>query len=172
MTDAPFKWTCIKCDNEISQYQEYCAECEEKQYRKIGGFLYLPLLSLFALGYSYFSSLQITLQAGLITAGHAPIAQSGYFFIASGVNFFALLYIIYTTSLFLRKKKQLPLAYTILLAAGVALTLLDLVCTACLFPSVALGHEQIMPVVRRILHACIWIPYFRYSVRARKTFIR
>lgn len=31
MTDAPFKWTCIKCDNEISQYQEYCTECEEKR---------------------------------------------------------------------------------------------------------------------------------------------
>lgn len=172
MTDAPFKWTCIKCDNEISQYQEYCAECEEKQYRKIGGFLYLPLLNLFILAYSYFSSLQITLQAGLYTAGRAQIAQSSYFFIASGVNFIALLYIFYTTTLFVRKKKHLPLAYTLLLAVGVAIMLLDLVCTKYLFPEIPLGYEQIMPIFRHIIHTCIWIPYFHYSVRVKKTFIR
>jgi len=172
MTDAPFKWTCIKCDTEISQYQEYCAECENKQFRKIGGFLYLPLLNLFVLGYSYFSSLQITLQAGFYTAGRAPLAQSSYFFIASGVNVIALLYIIYTGSLFLRKKKSLPLAYTLLLAVGVALMLIDLACTKSLFPEISLGYQQIMPVVRHIIHACIWIPYFHYSVRVKKTFIR
>ncbi|MGP4128687.1 hypothetical protein OJE16_02305 [Pantoea tagorei] len=114
MTDAPFKWTCIKCDNEISQYQEYCAECEEKQYRKIGGFLYLPLLSLFALGYSYFSSLQITLQAGLITAGHAPIAQSGYFFYCLRRKLFrASLYHLHHLTLLAQKETVTPGLYNL-----------------------------------------------------------
>ncbi|MGJ0191552.1 DUF2569 family protein [Pantoea sp. RRHST58] len=88
------------------------------------------------------------------------------------VSFFALLYIIFTVSLFVRKKRSLPLAYTLLLAVGVAIMLLDLACMQYLFPEVSLGYEQIMPIVRHILHACIWIPYFHYSVCVKKTFIR
>lgn len=41
------KWTCIKWDKEISQDREYYDDCEAKQFRKIGGFLYLPLIGLF-----------------------------------------------------------------------------------------------------------------------------
>ncbi|HEY4437561.1 MAG TPA: DUF2569 domain-containing protein [Lelliottia sp.] len=171
MTDTSFKWTCIKCDKEIHQHQEYCPECEEKQYRKIGGLLFVPFLNLFLIAYGYFTSLTVTLHAGLETIGRLPISQSSYLFIAVGINFILLLYIIYIASLFLRKKKELPLAYSLLLIAGIVLMLIDRVATTYVFPNIPLGFTQVMPIITHTFYACIWIPYFRYSVRAKKTFI-
>lgn len=89
MNDTSFKWTCITCDKEIPQHLEYCAECEEKRYRKIGGLLYLPLINILFIAYSYFNSLAVTLSAGMGTLGRLPISQTIYLFIAAGVNQFS-----------------------------------------------------------------------------------
>ncbi|MTD37157.1 DUF2569 family protein [Erwinia sp. CPCC 100877] len=172
MNDTVFKWTCIACDKEIPQHHEYCPECEEKQYRKIGGLLYLPFLNLFLVAYGYFVSLAVTLKAGLDTIGRLSASQTGYLFTAAGINFIFLLYIIYTASLFLRKKKELPLAYSLLLVAGIVIMLIDRAMTSWLFPKIPLDFKQVMPIVTHTIYACVWIPYFRYSVRAKKTFIR
>ncbi|WP_336993503.1 DUF2569 domain-containing protein [Lelliottia amnigena] len=172
MTDSAFKWTCIKCDKTIPQHQEYCPECEEKRYRKIGGLLFVPFLNMFLIAYSYFTSLAVTLKASIDTLGYLPLPQSTYLFISAGVNFVFLLYIIYVASLFLRKKKELPLAYSVLLVAGIVVMFIDRYITPYLFPQIALGFNQVMPIVTHTIYACIWIPYFRYSVRAKKTFIR
>ncbi|ENF7816189.1 DUF2569 domain-containing protein [Enterobacter soli] len=172
MSDTPFKWTCISCDKDISQDQEYCSECDEKRYRKIGGLLYLPLLNLLLIAYGYFTSLAVTLNAGLSTMGRIQASQSTYLFIAVAVNFILLLYIIYTASLFLRKKKELPLAYSVLIVVGIVIMLIDRGVTSWLFPEIPLNFSQVMPILTHVIYACIWIPYFRMSARAKKTFIR
>ena len=42
------KWVCIQCgEKEIPQYAEYCDECAEKRMSRIGGWLWLPLITLF-----------------------------------------------------------------------------------------------------------------------------
>ncbi|NBD00033.1 DUF2569 family protein [Atlantibacter hermannii] len=171
MTDTSFKWTCITCDKDIPQHLEYCAECEEKRYRKIGGLLFLPLLSLALIAWEYFTSLRMALYAGLETMGHLQIAQSSYLYIAAGINFIFLLYTLYTVSLFLRKKKELPLAYSLLIIGGIVTMVIDRVATLYLFPQISLNFALIIPLVMYIIYACIWIPYFRYSVRVKKTFI-
>ena len=76
MNDTSFKWTCITCDKEIPQHLEYCAECEEKRYRKIGGLLYLPLINILFIAYSYFNSLAVTLSAGM--AAEKPISWPSF----------------------------------------------------------------------------------------------
>lgn len=171
MPTTPFKWTCITCDKEIPQHREHCPECEEKQYRKIGGLLYLPLLNMILVSYGYFTSLSVTLKTGLETLGRLSIAQSSYLFIAAGINFIFLLYVIYTLSLFVRKKKELPLAYILLIAAGLAIIIIDRIATFYIYPDIPINANQVMPIVTHIIYACIWIPYFRCSVRVKKTFI-
>lgn len=171
MTATPFKWTCISCDKDISQDREYCAECEEKRYRKIGGLLYLPLLNIALIAYAYFTSMAVTLRLAMGTLGRLPIYQSSYLFIAAGINFFFLLLIIYITSLFLRKKKELPVAYCSLLVAGIVLMLIDRAVTSYVFPQVTLDFSMVMPIVTHVLYASIWIPYFRTSARVKRTFI-
>ncbi|MBA7853858.1 DUF2569 domain-containing protein [Enterobacter cloacae complex sp. 2024EL-00215] len=171
MNDTSFKWTCITCDKEIPQHLEYCAECEEKRYRKIGGLLYLPLINILFIAYSYFNSLAVTLSAGMGTLGRLPISQTIYLFIAAGVNLIFLLFVIYIVSLFLRKKKELPLAYCALLVSSITLMLIDRVATSYIFPQLTLDFAQVMPVITYVIYACIWIPYFRTSVRVKKTFI-
>lgn len=172
MSDTPFKWSCIKCDKEIPQHLEYCAECGEKRYRRIGGMLYLPVLNMFLIAWGYFTALAITLKAGLGTLGQLTAAQSGYLFVAAGINFLLLLYIIYVASLFLRKKKEVPMGYSLLLVAGIVILLLDLIVSRYLFPTINVGYAQVMPIIMHIIYACIWIPYFRCSERVKKTFIR
>ncbi len=172
MRDTSFKWTCIKCDKEIPQQDEYCPGCEEKRYRKIGGLLYVPFLNIFLIAWGYFNSLAVILKAGLDTIGRLPLSQSSYLFIGAGMNFIFLLYIIYLTSLFLRKKREVPLAYSLLLIGGITIMLIDRGVTSYLFPQIPLNFTQLMPIITHIIYACVWIPYFRYSVRAKKTFIR
>lgn len=172
MSDTSFKWTCIKCDKEIPQTDEYCAGCEERLYRKIGGMLYLPFLNIFLIAYGYFMALAVTLKAVLDTLGHLPLSQTCYLFVAAGLNFLVLLYIVYVISLFLRKKKELPMAFSLLIVAGIVIMLIDRGVGLYLFPQIPMSFAMVMPIVTHLIYACIWIPYFRRSVRVKKTFIR
>ena len=171
MTATPFKWTCLTCDKEIAQHLEYCDECEEKRYRKIGGLLFLPLLNMVLMAWDYFTSLVVTLKLAMNTLGHIPVYQTSWLFIAVGINLILLLLVIYVVSLFLRKKKALPMAYSVLLITSIAIMLIDRVIASYLFAPLALNFALIMPIVRYIIYACIWIPYFRCSVRVKKTFV-
>jgi hypothetical protein len=49
--------------------------------------------------------------------------------------------------------------------------LIDRVATSYIFPQLTLDFAQVMPVITYVIYACIWIPYFRTSVRVKKTFI-
>ena len=40
------KHICIQCDNEALKGSDFCEACETKEFKKIGGWLYLPALGL------------------------------------------------------------------------------------------------------------------------------
>jgi len=37
---------CIQCDSEALKGSDYCAVCEEREFKKIRGWLYIPALGL------------------------------------------------------------------------------------------------------------------------------
>jgi len=39
---------CIQCDSEALKGSDYCAVCEEREFKKIRGWLYIPALGLIA----------------------------------------------------------------------------------------------------------------------------
>jgi hypothetical protein len=64
------EWGCTKCGVEISQDREFCDECEAKQFRKIGGFLYLPLIGLVVGAASYLFALTDVLKVISVNYWH------------------------------------------------------------------------------------------------------
>lgn len=113
----------------------------------------------------------MTLKLGMNTLSRIPVYQTSWLFIAAGINLILLLLVIYAASLFLRKKRELPPAYILLRANSIAVMLIDRAITLYLFAPLALNFAIIMPVVRYLIYACIWIPYFHCSVRVKKTFV-
>lgn len=165
------KWTCIKCDAPISQHKEYCPACEEKRYRKIGGFLFIPLFNLFYLGVVYFIS-----AAGniiIINESYTMMISTHklYFLMALVANSVLFFMIIYVISIFLRKKKSLPKLFIFLIISTVAIPCLDQMSAVNIFDGYKIGFEQIMPIIRALVFAIIWSLYFLKSVRVKKTFI-
>ncbi len=165
------KWTCIKCDTPISQYEEYCPACEEKRYRKIGGLLFIPLLNLFYLGVIYF--LGVAGNIKIITEHYTMMISMHklYFLLALVTNSALFFMIIYAISIFLRKKKLLPKFFIFLLISSVAIPCLDQISAVNIFDGYKIGFEQIMPIVRALVFAVIWSLYFLKSARVKKTFI-
>lgn len=113
----------------------------------------------------------MTLKLGMNTLGRIPVYQTSWLFIAAGITLILLLLVIYVASLFLRKKSELPPAYSLLRTNSIAVMLIDRAITLYLFAPLALNFAIIMPVVRYLIYACIWIPYFHCSVRVKKTFV-
>ena len=79
------------------------------------------------------------------------------------------------STLFLFSSVGLPFGVAVFLTLGLCGLfgmLIDRVATSSLFPAIPMNFSQIMPIVTHVIYACIWIPYFRMSARAKKTFIR
>lgn len=69
------KWVCIQCgEKEIPQYAEYCDECAEKRMSRIGGWLWLPLITLFlslgAGGYTLSGMIYISKMRGIFLTAY------------------------------------------------------------------------------------------------------
>ncbi|MGO3569730.1 MAG: DUF2569 family protein, partial [Serratia grimesii] len=69
-----------------------------------------------------------------------------------------------------RKKRQLPRFYIGLLLANILFLAIDLY-LGNRYLDVALNYEESRPLIRNIIGACIWIPYFYVSVRVKRTFV-
>lgn len=113
----------------------------------------------------------MTLKLGMNTPGRIPVYQTYWLFIAAGITLILLLLVNLCCLSFLRKKSELPLAYILLRTNSIAVMLIDRAITLYLFAPLALNFAIIMPVVRYLIYACIWIPYFHCSVRVKKTFV-
>lgn len=163
--------TCIQCDEQALEGGDYCATCEEKAFKKIGGWLYLPALGLLATlivnGFSVIATLRLLLNS----AGLLPVAIEGvlYFELFAFAGLFLLA--LYVSSLFVRKKRQLPKSYIALVVAGILVLGAD-AWLGYRYLDMPLSYENISSVVRSVIGACIWIPYFLVSVRVKRTFVR
>lgn len=162
---------CIQCDSEALKGSDYCAICEEREFKKIRGWLYLPALGLVASIIVNLISINFTLRFLMENFALIGSGQKGilFFELASFVGMFA--YALFVSSLFFRKKRQLPQHYIVLVGVGTAFVAVDLL----------LGHhyldvpyvfETVKPLVRNVLSACIWIPYFIVSERVKRTFVK
>lgn len=97
------KHICIQCDNEALKGSDFCEACETKEFKKIGGWLYLPalgllvalVLSIFAINNTARALLEFS--SSFTTSGLAVI----YFELFGFIGQFLL--VIYVGSLFLRK---------------------------------------------------------------------
>lgn len=168
------KWTCINCDKEISQDREYCDDCEAKQFRKIGGFLYLPLIGLFIGAFGWVILLAEAIKTMFVLDFNHILRTKLFAFLCFEFVFQLLFFLfsIYLISIFFRRKKTLPKLYIYFTLAVIIYMSLDLYFGMNVFPGlVKLEYDTVKPVIRNIIAALIWIPYFITSMRVRKTFI-
>lgn len=164
------KHICIQCDNEALKGSDYCAACEDKAFKKIGGWLYIPALGLLLTTLMCLVGINNTARLILSHGDNfTPAGASVVYFELVG-SVVQLLLTFYVASLFIRKKRGLPLAYIGFLIYGIAFVAIDL-WLAKAFLDVQLTYTQVQPLIRGIIGACIWIPYFRVSVRVKRTFV-
>lgn len=169
-TDEPRKMICIQCDNEALKDSDYCAECENKAFQKIGGWLYLPALGILL-------TIIVNLIGASNTLGILLEHYSSLYSAAKGILFFEVFahigmvgLAIYVGSLFFRKKRALPRYYIILLLCSLGYLIIDLMLGYHLM-DIALNKENVSPVLRNLVSAVIWGSYFRVSVRVKRTFV-
>jgi len=84
-------------------------------------------------------------------------------------NTVRLCYVVFCLILLLNKRDILPKYITWYLIGSAALILVDAV--AAYFINNDVDNETIKNVVRAIIAAAIWVPYFKMSTRVRETFI-
>lgn len=165
------KWTCIKCgEKEIPQYTEYCEDCEKESFKKIGGWLFLPALSLvFILITGLFNLYQTVTEVFPI---YSYTTTMGRYFIGLGFTLDLALFvlIVITTIFFFQKRKIAPTLYISLLIANIASQGLMILLMYKVF-ELPVESEYIFDIIRSVFHAVIWISYFKISVRVKKTFV-
>lgn len=101
------EWGCTNCGVEIPQDREFCDKCEEKHFRKIGGFLFLPLIGLIVTAASYLFVMTDAFK--FLTENYAQLnANAKIFFILSiAIYIGEFLFSVTVLSFFLKKKKLL-----------------------------------------------------------------
>lgn len=163
--------TCIQCDNPALENADFCAACEEKEFRKIGGWLWLPAIGLVISIIGNGFSIQYTLR--LIIDHYAQLTGSLtgilFFELFAFIGFMALT--IYVASFFFRKKRQLPRLYIVFILYGLVFAVVDF-WLGYHYLSIPFNSENISSIIRHVFSACIWIPYFRVSERVKRTFVR
>jgi len=166
------EWGCIKCGKEIPQDREFCSECEEKQFRKIGGFLYLPLIGLIVSVASYLFAMTQAFKVLVENYWHINSDAKMFFITSLLIYVMMFLFSVYTLSLFLRKKKNLPKAYILLLVSGLVTLSINTFLLYKLIHGVTIGYDELVPIFRNVISVLIWVPYFLVSARVKRTFIR
>ncbi|MEN4978207.1 DUF2569 family protein [Erwinia billingiae] len=166
------EWGCTKCGVEISQDREFCDECEAKQFREIGGFLYLPLIGLIVAAASYLFALTDALKIISVNYWQLNTDARIFFIISIAIYILQLLFSILVVSFFLKKKKSLPKLYILYLISTVSTMTFIAYMLYILIPGVNIGYNELVPIFRNVISALIWIPYFITSVRVKRTFTR
>ena len=162
---------CIQCANDAIEDSDFCADCEDREFRKIRGWLYVPAIGvvLSVLGNLF----GITTTLRLLIDNYSQLEGSSKAILQFEVLGFIgmFLFALYVAGLFFRKKRELPRNYIILLCAGVAFVGIDLL-LGHRYLGVPLNYDSLKVVVRNLVSCAIWIPYFRVSVRVKRTFIK
>lgn len=157
---------CANCGEKVLPPDTHCKRCEDKNYTGIGGWLYLPALTL---------TLSVIFQfVGLFSVVNLFLTieevYKGLALFEAGGAIFLWLLAVYTTVLFFRKKRQLPNYYAVLILLTTILYAID--CwIAAHFYGMGLEVEDIKFFVSCAGQIIIWIPYFRVSKRVKLTFV-
>ncbi|VUS51133.1 DUF2569 domain-containing protein [Klebsiella spallanzanii] len=157
---------CASCGGKVLPPDRHCKICEDKKYTGIGGWLYLPALTL---------TLSVIFQfVGLFRVVNVFLTieeeYKGFALFEAGGAIFLWLLAVYTTVLFFRKKRQLPNYYVVLVLLTTILYAID--CwIAAHFYGMGLEVEDIKVFVSCAGQIMIWIPYFRVSKRVKLTFV-
>ncbi len=165
------EWGCTKCGVEIPQEREFCDTCEEKNLRKIGGFLFLPLIGLVVAAASYLFAMNDAFKFMTENYSHLEINAKIFFILSLAIYIGEFLFTIIVLSFFLKKKKSLPKLFILFLISVIATLSLNVYMLYIFIPGVKIGYNELIPIFRNIISALIWIPYFLKSVRVKRTFI-
>ncbi|CAM8681712.1 DUF2569 domain-containing protein [Kluyvera sp. M-M157-B] len=166
------EWGCIKCGVAIPQEREFCDVCEEKHFRKIGGFLFLPLIGLVVTAAGYLFAMTDAFKFMAENYTHLNVSAKTFFALSLAIYAVEFLFSLTVLSFFLKKKRFLPKLYMLFLISIVVTMSLNLYMLYRLIPGVNIGYNELVPVFRNVISAFIWIPYFITSVRVKRTFIR
>ncbi|MDN2487384.1 DUF2569 domain-containing protein [Kosakonia sacchari] len=163
--------TCIQCDKDALKESDFCAECEAREFKKIRGWLFVPAISLVLSLLTIVVSINTTVKALMENDGAFVGGQKGLliFELVFFVAMFA--YTLFVSSLFFRKKRQLPRFFIGFLLLWLAFYGMDLVLAHQLM-GLPYVYDNVKPLLRNVVSAAIWIPYFLVSVRVKRTFVR
>lgn len=162
---------CIQCDKQALKDSDFCADCEDREFKKIRGWLYVAALGLILSILSAILSINTSIRVLMEYYAQIDSARRGilFFELFAWLGLFG--FSVFTSSLFFRKKRLLPRCYIALLVMWVAFMAIDLL-LAHQFLGVPYIYATVQPLIRNTLSACIWIPYFIVSVRVKRTFVR
>lgn len=162
---------CLQCDNETLKESDFCAACEAREFKKIRGWLYVPAAGLIFSILGNIVAINFNLRFLMDNASLIGDTQRALllFELFAYVAMFG--FAVYVSSLFFRKKRQLPRCYIALLLSGVAFVGLDLL-LGHIYLDVPYVYAAVQPLIRNLVSACIWVPYFIVSVRVKRTFVR
>lgn len=166
------EWRCTKCGAEIPQEREFCDTCEEKHLRKIGGFLFLPLIGLLVTAASYLFAMTDAFKFMTENYSHLNVNAKIFFTLSIAIYIVGFLFAVTVLSFFLKKKRFLPKIFILFLISVVATMSLNIYMLYMLIPGAKIGYNELVPIFRNVISALIWIPYFITSVRVKRTFTR
>lgn len=162
---------CMQCDSDALEGSDFCADCEDREFRKIRGWLIVPGIGLVLSVLVNLLSITATLR--LLIDHHSEMPGT-----VNAVMLFELLafigmflFTLYVAGLFFRKKRTLPRNYILFLFVGVAYVILDML-LGHYYLNVPMDYEALKPVVRNLVSCAIWIPYFLVSQRVKRTFVK
>ena len=162
---------CMQCVSDALEDSDFCADCEDREFRKIRGWLYVPAIGLVLSLLAHLLSINTTLR--LLIDNYSRISGN-----VKGILLFELLAFIgmflfglYVAGLFFRKKRELPRNYILLILAALVFVVLDLI-LGHRYLDVPVNYEAVKPVVRNLASCAIWIPYFLVSLRVKRTFVK
>ncbi|HEI6816114.1 TPA: DUF2569 domain-containing protein, partial [Yersinia enterocolitica] len=141
-------------------------------FRKIGGFLFLPLIGLVVTAASYLFAMTDAFRVMTENYSHLNVNAKIFFMLSLAIYIVCFLFSVTVLSFFLKKKKFLPKLYILFLISVVATMSLNIYMLYMLIPDVKIGYNELVPIFRNVISALIWIPYFITSVRVKRTFIR
>lgn len=162
---------CMQCANDALEDSDFCADCEDREFRRIRGWLIVPGIALVLSVLVNLFSINAALR--LLIDQHS--AMSGNL---KGIVLFELLafigmflFTLYVSGLFFRKKRTLPRNYILFLLIGLGYVAVDLL-LGYRYMGVPVNYEALQPLVRNLVSCAIWIPYFRVSLRVKRTFVK
>ncbi|WP_241568998.1 DUF2569 domain-containing protein [Rosenbergiella collisarenosi] len=162
---------CIKCQSEhANQESGLCQTCEDKQYRKIDGLLYLP-----AIGLVLTISNSVLDIRGLVVNFSGYLTESGALFhfilVTLLLTLISLSVSLYAAWMFFRKKRQTRRAMISYYITGLIIALFTVIYPAMFF-GMPMTSASMSLLIRGIIGVLVWIPYFIVSKRINVVFCR